>query len=125
MSRVRTDHGGKLAKSSAVRSLLAKHRYILETTGSDASFQNAIAKRPHRTHGNTMRNMLDGVGLSNKYWSAALNHAIYLKNRLPRRAITTMPFGAYTGAVLDLLHPRVFGGRVTSKHPGDRKTKVS
>jgi len=71
------------------------------------------------------RTMLQGAGLSSVYWSYALFHAVYIKNRLPRKAIPTTPFEAYTGGILDLKHLRVFGCFVTSKNPGERKTKLS
>jgi len=51
MRRLRTDQSGELAKSSEFHKLVDKHNYILETASSDASFQNEMAERPHRTYG--------------------------------------------------------------------------
>ena len=52
----------------------------MEVTGSDASLQNAVAERPHRTYGSMMRIMLMAAGLANTYWSYALLHTVYIKN---------------------------------------------
>lgn len=49
--RIYTDQGGELTRSSAFREVAHKNNYILETTGSYASFQNALAERPHCTCG--------------------------------------------------------------------------
>ena len=40
MRRVQTDQGGELAKSTVFRNMIRRHNYVLETTGSDTSFQN-------------------------------------------------------------------------------------
>ena len=80
MQWVRTDQDGELAKSSEFRKILNKHNYILETTGSDASFQNAMAERPHRIYGEMMRTMLMASGLPNTYWSYAILHSVCIKN---------------------------------------------
>ena len=87
MRRVRIDKGGELAKSSAFRNLIQKQTYILKITGSDTSFQNSLSERLHRTFVDTMRTMLQAACLTNMYRSYALLHAVYLKNRLPRKAV--------------------------------------
>jgi len=125
MRRIRTDQGGKLAKSSIFRNLVCKHKYILETAGSGASFHNVLAERPHRTFGNMMHTILQGAGFPKKYWSYALLHAVYLKNKLPHRAVQTTPYEMFTGTRPDLSHLYVFGSFVTSKKTGDRATKLS
>ena len=81
--RVRTDQGGGLVKSAEFRKVVQKHKYFVQPTGSDASFQNTLPERPHRTYGNITRKILQGAGLSNTYWSYALLHVIYLNNKLP------------------------------------------
>ena len=65
MRRICTDQGGEVAKSSEF--LINKHKYILEVTGSDASFQKGMAKRPHCVYGEIMRTMLMTTGLPNTY----------------------------------------------------------
>ena len=59
-----------------------------------------------------VRTMIQGAGLPNTYWSYALLHAVYLKNRLPHKAVKNTPHEMYTKS--DLSHLRVFGSFVTS-----------
>ena len=126
LRRVRTDQGGELAGSTAFKKCIANSGYILETTGAGASFQNAIVERPHRTLADMMRTMLSGANLSSDYWSHAIRHAVYIKNRLPHSALAggMTPFQAYTSRRPDLSHIRVFGSHVTVKQPRIRRTKL-
>ena len=52
------------------------------TVRTAAAFQNGIAERPNRTFGKMVRSLLHGAGLGPEYWSFALLHAVYIKNRL-------------------------------------------
>ena len=60
---VRTDQGGKLAKSAKFREVIKESGYTLEPTTAGAPFQNAIVERPHCTLADMMRTMLLGSGL--------------------------------------------------------------
>ena len=73
-----------------------------------------------------MRTMLSGANLSSDYWSHAIRHAVYIKNRLPHSALQggITPFQAYTNRRPDLSHLRVFGSHVTVKQPRVRRTKL-
>jgi hypothetical protein len=86
---------------------------ILEPTAPDASFQNGVAERPNRSLADIMRSLLQGAQLGPEYWSWALLHAVYLKNRRIHRALGRTPFEAYTGHQPNLRHLRVFGCPVT------------
>jgi hypothetical protein len=109
-----TDLGGELARSSAFRDLIMENGYSLETTGAHSSFQNALAERPHRDLANIMRSLLYNANMGPEYWSFALTHAVYLKNRWPHRTLSKemTPYQALTGKIPDLSHLRVFGARV-------------
>jgi hypothetical protein len=117
---VRTYQGGELAKSALFRKVIKEANYNLEPTGVDSSFQNGIAERPHRTYADMMRTMLSGANLSSKYWSWALLHAVYIKNRIPHTALgnKTTPFEKYTGRRPDLTDLKVLGCHVTVKTSG-------
>ncbi len=52
--RICTDKGGELWQSHQFQQLAKDAGYILESTASDASFQNGIAERPNRTFGDMM-----------------------------------------------------------------------
>jgi hypothetical protein len=120
---IRTDQGGELAKSDAFRDIVAKHGYVVESTGPDASSQNGRGERPHRTLANMVRCMLYGASLGIEFWADALVYATYLYNRTYHASIGKTPFKAWTGTMPDLSHIRTFGSSVTVKKPGRRPTK--
>lgn len=96
---IRTDQGGELAKSHKIQETIAEAGYSLEITGSDNSSQNGIVERPHRTLANMMRSALTDSGMSQKYWSDALVHSVFIKNRLPHAAhkYQSTPYTEVTG----------------------------
>jgi hypothetical protein len=94
---VQTDQGGELANSAAFRTTIAKHGYVLETTGPDALSQNGRGEQPHRTLANMVRCMLYGANLGVEFWADALVYAAYLyHNRTYHEAIGNTPYEAWT-----------------------------
>ena len=87
---IRTDQGGELSKSTLFRNVLQAAGYSIEVTGADNSSQNAIAERPHRTLANMVRTALENAALPYKYWSDALLHAAFVRNRLPHAVTFTV-----------------------------------
>ena len=124
---VRTDQGGELSGSKQFQKMLSLHGYTLEATAAGSSSQNGLAERPNETIGNTLRAMLIGAGLPDKYWSDALVHAIFVKNRLPHEAFnyTSTPYTELTGTRPNLEKLRIFGCPVTVHRPGRRRTKLA
>ena len=124
---VRTDQGGELARSALFRSAIQEASYSLEITGADNSSQNGVAERPHRTLANMVRTGLENSNLPLKYWSDALLHASFIKNRLPHSEFQfkQTPYEKLTGVTPDLSKLRVFGSRIVTKRPGRRTTKLS
>ncbi len=98
--------------------------FIMEPTAPGAPFQNGLAERPNQTLGTMIRCLLHSANLGSEYWSFALIHATYLKNRLPHSAINDTPFHAYTGHKPSAKNLRVFGCPVIVKNPGKRLTKL-
>ena len=121
---VRTDQGGELGHSSAFSKMLVECDYTLEETGPDASAQNGLAERPNRTFGQMMRCMLHSAELGPEFWSYALIHAVYIKNRLYHNSIKITPYEAMTGRKPDLSNLRIFGCRELAKNPGKRPHKL-
>ena len=124
---IRTDQGGELARSALFRHTLQTAGYSIEITGSDNSSQNAIAERPHRTLANMVRTGLENSGLPLKYWSDALLHATYIKNRIPHAHFQykSTPYEKLTGITPDLSQLRIFGSRIVTRKPGLRHSKLS
>ena len=126
MRKIRTDNGGELAKSGKFRNMVKHSGYILETTAPESSFQNGQVERTHRTLSAMMRSMLSGAALTHEYWSYALIHAVYLRNRLPHKGLPPdkTPLELYTGRRPSLSHLKVFGSLVYVKTPKIKKNKL-
>jgi hypothetical protein len=74
---IRTDQGGKLARSNAFRDTMLKDfGYVVECTGADSPSQNGGAKIYNNTQAVKVRTLLYGFGLPAKFWSAALLHTV-------------------------------------------------
>jgi dUTP pyrophosphatase len=71
-----------------------------------------------------MHSLLHGAHLGPKYWSWALIHAVYLKNRTPHRSTGTTPHQACTGKRPDISALRVFGSPIVARLPGHRPAKL-
>ena len=124
---IRTDQGGELARSQQFRDIIASNGYQLEITSADNSSQNGKAERPHRTLANMMRAGLENAGLHPKYWSDALLHSTFIKNRLPHSAFDfkSTPYTELTGVKPNLRHLKIFGSRITVRKTGKRVGKIS
>jgi dUTP pyrophosphatase len=121
---VRVDQGGELGKSQAFKNMVAEEKFSLELTGSDASAQNSTAKNPNKVFGQMMRCMLHSAELGPEYWSWALAHAVYIKNRLPHHTIKISPYEKFTGTQPDVSNIRIFGSCVYAKEAGKRRFKL-
>ena len=121
---VRVDQGGELGKSDAFKKMIGEQGFSLEITGSDASAQNGIVERPNRTFGQMMRCMLHAAELGPEFWSYALQHAVYIKNRLPHTTIKGTPYESFTGIKPDLQNFKIFGSKIYAKKPGKRPFKL-
>jgi hypothetical protein len=121
---VRTDNGGELAGSDDFRQIIGHHGYILETTAPDASSQNGLAERPHRTLKEKVRCLLYTAGLGIPFWSCALLHAVWLYNRTFHTGLDITPYQAYTGRRPTLDGLLTFGSRITPKKSTQRGTAL-
>lgn len=80
---VTTDQGKELGESIEYQKMVQRCGYILHKTGTDASGQNGLAEKPNQDLARIMQCLLYSLGLGSQFWSYALQHAVYLKNRLP------------------------------------------
>jgi hypothetical protein len=123
---ITTDLGGELAGSHQFQHMLNEPtvNYTLKTTGAHSSAQNGLAEKPNQDLARMMRAMLYGAGLGSEFWSYALRHAVYLKNRLPHSSLTHMsPFEAINGLQPDLSNLRIFGSHAHFMK-GERRQKL-
>ena len=121
---IRTDQDKALGKSVAFAAMVENAKFALELTGTDSSKQNTRVERPHRDLAQMMRCMLHSANLGPEYWSHAITHAVYIKNRLPHRSLNMSPYQAFTGTKPDLSNLRIFGSRVYARKPGLRPAKL-
>jgi hypothetical protein len=121
---IRVDQGGEFARSKDFRKIVSQHGYVVEPTGSDTPSQHGRVERLNQTFGVMVRSLLYSSGLTPRFWSDALIHAVYLKNRLWHGAIQRTPYEAYFSEKPGLSHLRVFGSLVTSRISGDRPAKL-
>ena len=124
---VRSDQGGELWKCNDFKKVVIESKFLLEPTGADDAAQNGIAENPNKTLGRITRALLYNANLGHEFWSYAIQHAVYIKNRLPhahhQHKIT--PYELYTGTKPNLMNLRVWGCRVFVKKTGKRSTKLS
>ena len=116
---ITTDNGKELGASKTFQSMLLEPeiQYTLKTTGVHSSAQNGLAEKPNQDLGRMMRSLLYGSGLGSEYWSYALRHSVFLKNRLPHSALQWMtPYELINGSKPDLTHLRSFGSKVHFMH---------
>jgi hypothetical protein len=100
---VQTDQGGKLARSAAFRDMMLREfGYVVELTNADSPSQNGGAEIYNNTLAVKVRTLLYGSGLSAKFWSAALLHAVYLHNRLVHSATNKTPYEGWYGRKPDV-----------------------
>jgi transposase InsO family protein len=72
--------------------------------------QNGVAERFNRTIMDSARSMLHATGLPGEYWGDAVSTAVYVRNRLPTRALNGVtPYEAWRGEKPNLSHLRVWG----------------
>ena len=85
------------------------------------------AEHPHWTLANIVCAGLENAGLSAKFWSDALLHAVFLKNYMSHAAFShkITPYERLTGTPPDLRKLRIFGSRVVCRKPGKHTPKLS
>jgi hypothetical protein len=91
-------------------SLLSMVMTDIDPTVSNSANQNCKVER------------LDGTFAF--FWSVALLHAVYLKNRLYHRSIKSTPIFAWTSLLPNLAHLRIFGLLITARLPGKPQAKL-
>ena len=112
---ITADLGGELSKSNSFRKLLMEPEvdYTLRATGAYSSAQNGLAEKPNQDLARMMRSLLYAAGMGSQYWSYALRHSVYLKNRLPHTSLEyKTPYEIMNHTKPDLSQLRVFGSKV-------------
>lgn len=120
----RSDQGGEFM-SNEFSEFLRTNGIARQTSTARTPGQNGVAERANRTIVECARSMLHAARLPYRYWGEAINTAVYLKNRVPTRALDgTTPFEAWTGKRPNLEHLRVFGSKVYIHVADSQRSKL-
>ena len=85
LQALRSDNGGEYT-STQFQDYLTKEGIKHELTVPKSPEQNGVAERLNRTLMESVRSMLFGGQLPQRFWAEALATAVYLRNRSPTKA---------------------------------------
>ncbi|KAE9275530.1 hypothetical protein PR003_g29311 [Phytophthora rubi] len=122
LTTVCTDGGGEFTnrdfrRFTAARGLRHQH------TALYTSSQNGVAERAIRTVTEIASAMLIGSQLPHYLWEDAIQHAAYIRNRLPKRNAPTTPHERLFGSRPDFSNLPVFGQAVVVRTPEPLRQK--
>jgi hypothetical protein len=105
-----SDRGGEFT-SKEFNEHLANAGTVRHLTVHDSPQSNGGPERGNRTHLDLARALLDDSGLPKDLWAEAVRHGVWLRNRVPTRAVPTgkTPFEMGTGERPDLSNLHQFG----------------
>ena len=119
------DKGGDLGQCREVWDLFESHGYRVKTTATNASSQNGLGERPHRTIADGVRTMLHGAGLPLKFWPYAFHHFIRMYNFTPHGESLVSPYEIVSKGQKPRLNAlRTFGCRMYV-NSGPRSSKLA
>jgi len=111
----RFDRGGEFI-SRDFNTLCADNGIIRHLTTPYTPQQNGVVERRNRTLLEMTRSMLKAKQVPNCFWGEAVQHAIYITNRIPTRALKEVtPYEFYYQRKPNLEHLRVFGSLAYTK----------
>jgi hypothetical protein len=117
--RFRTDNGGEYVNEN-LKEFFTSEGIIHELTPAYSHESNGVAERFNRTIITMARGMLHGLPRS--LWSEATNTAVYLKNRIPHKAVKDQtPYEAIHGKLPTIHHLQPFGRKCYVHIPEERR----
>lgn len=115
-----TDEGGKLWASALFHDVLLNTGYLLEPTAVGAPFQNGLAEQHNPTLATMVHCLHHSANPGPQFWSYALIHAVYLKNRLPHSPLKPHPIKPTLDAAPQ---PNTLGCPIITENPGKHPAK--
>jgi len=123
--RIGVDGGGEYNSREKFLEYLAEEGIIREVSAPYSQQQNGISERCNRTVLDPARSMLKHAAMPNKLWAEAVSSAVYIKNRLPSRALpNSTPFERWTRKKPDIFQLRTFGCLAFAWIHGDFRKKL-
>lgn len=115
---IHSDNGSEFV-NEATRILFLKEKITHKTSAPYCPQQNGMAEREIQTVTNMARTMLNSSKLGIGLWAAAVECAVYIKNRLPTSRSEVTPFERITGRQPTIDHLVEFGCPVHAIVNGD------
>jgi len=109
--RIRVDGGVEYPSREKFLEYLAEEGIIREVSAPYSQQRNGSSERCNHTVLDPARSMLKHAGMLNKLWAEAVSTAVYIKNRLPSRALpnpNSTPFERWARKKRDISHLRTF-----------------
>lgn len=120
---VRSDNGLEFVNLD-VKSILDANGICHQRTVPYTPEQNGSAEREMRTIVESARTMLHSKKLPIKLWAEAVNTAVYILNRTGKSSIEGVsPFELWFGKQPDIDHFKVFGSKVFTHIPKQKRKK--
>ena len=112
-------------RSNSFSAFCAQHQILQQFSSVDTQSQNGVAERYWRTLQDATVTLLDHAGLQKPFWTAAMAHANYVRNRLPHSALeATSPYSAATGTAPDITTIPTFGATAYIHVERSRRRKL-
>lgn len=109
LKTLRTDRGGEFLSTQFTtycKETGLNHHY----TTPYSPQQNGVVERRNRTVVEMARSNLKSMDVPEKLWGEAVNHAVYILNRITTKSLkNSTPYELWTGRKPNLDHVRVFG----------------
>ena len=107
---IRTDNGGEYMNKRFAE--VRRKAGIVHQAAVHSPQQNGLAERVNRTLTERVRSMLNHIQMEKKWWSEAMNTAVYVTNRVACAFWPTKtPFEVCFENKPDLSHMKVFGAQ--------------
>ena len=124
IKRVRFDNAKEFV-DGPFRQYLRDNGIEVDTTAPESSAQNGVAERSFRTLLDHVRALLIAANLPKSLWPLAFAHAVYLKNRLPTKALRdVVPEEVWTGKKPDLSDLQPWGCKCWVLTSATRRSKL-
>jgi hypothetical protein len=121
---LRSDQGGEY-KSRDFNKYCKDHGIVQQFIVPHTPQQNRVVERKNLTLVECARSMMKGKNLSNAFWVEAINIAVYLKNRSPKRCLDNVtPFEALYGSKPVVHNLIVFGCKAFAHIPKENRKKL-
>lgn len=119
---LRSDNGTEYC-NNAMSAFMRAAGITHQTTIPYTPEQNGVAERMNRTLVEKARCMLIDAVLPNTFWAEAIVTAAYVTNRVLFSGSDKVPEEIWSGSKCDLSHMRVFGCRVMTHIPKEKRGK--